>query len=745
MISTSNGKLPHLEPDVVNGINSNVVDDVNWSFTDPPNDDDASEDFLSQIVVYEPTHLNERHYKRLGFFSAIEEITDTQKKFQLLIEEQRQLHEERVAHLKELYFISDLRFQQKIETAVKDLEDSRVKWISHVSESSELAIERAKAKQRLDELEEQLHGVHHAIGEKKERLIEDRILAVRKELEAVIENYQKVYEQRYEINKRTFEDNKDALASKVKRFEALKEQFQERQAHITAKVDKLSLAGINPYVANFLVTAGFAAAIVAGYFFSIFALSKHLNDENVPFFIIQGSHSFITKIFSGNTLGAQFFLLTLLLLGLVISLTVIVWLCHIWINRSEKSSHRNTIRENDSASNRLVVEVGDADSFSYKTYAESGNFFQFWLQLVPILIITGIVFIILFLGTGASEIGSLDTSLTGTLVGSLLTFLMAGLVYLYLIRIVEPRIERHPDKSFLRNNAELVSIIVIFIVSTLAMLFLKQETKEHDSLVIVEFTSVILMAAFLLGYALRFKGLIATANFLERRINALYDAIRDNSRPRPLNLTAAEDKRFKQKYLKLQKQLMELMQQKNDMTSYLLRGDDRGWLRKKLQGSSSGAKSKKWWGFWKSKRTQDENPGDGVVLKLSDLEKQTFPKETMMAKGLMEAIDEVKQQITTLEEAIKARREERTSYCVVLKDEQAKLNNRIDNYRRARERFRKTLFERVDAETIYWEEIMNYLKEGFDLGMWYRVNGLGPSPDYYPLFAKPTKQNGNHE
>lgn len=746
IMEAPNVRIDNIKLTVTDNSDKNSDEGVNEEkgFFDIASEDDSPEKILSQIVIYEPNHIDERHYKRMGFFCAVGEVTDPEIKFQVVNREQYQLLDERIAHLQELHFMANLRLQQKIELIQKHLEEIVFKWTGHVGEVSAFEIEKSKAEQRLTELRKELRDIYQSIGQKKERLIEERILAVRKELELMIENYRKVYEQRFEINKRTFEDNRNALDYKVKRFEALKTQFEERQVQIAAKVNALSLAGVNPYVANFLVAAGFAAAVVAGYFFSIFALSKHLNDENVPFFVIQGFHHFITQVFAGNSIGIQFLLLSGFLIGVILVLTVIVWGCHVMVNWSEKAHQINTTQVNDRATNRLMVEVGDSNNFSFETYAESSNFFQFWLNLVPILIITGVALILLFLGTAATNISSLDTSLTGTLVGTLLTFLMAGLVYLYLVRIVEPRNERYPERSFILNNLELVGVISIFLFCTLAMLFLKPKIDEHDPLVLVEFVSVILMVAFLLGYALRFRGLIATANFLDTRINALYDAIRDNLRPRPLNLTSAEDNSFKQEYLKLQKQLMELIQNKNEMTGYLLWGEDREWLKKKLDFPSR-RKPLRWWQFWRSRNVKDENPDSEVAIKLTDIEKQMFPKETVMAKELTDSIHEVKQHIYKLEEEIKARKEEHTAFCRELKEKRTKLHNQVDNYKKAQERFRKILFDRIDGEKKYMEEIVNYLKEGFDLGMWYRVNGLGPSHDYYLPVTDLSKQNGNHE
>ncbi|MCO6491788.1 MAG: hypothetical protein J5I98_25460 [Phaeodactylibacter sp.] len=694
-------------------------------------EEDSPEKILSEIILYENTRFEEKHYKRMGFFSAIGAVDKPQESFRDLLSEQHLLQEQRVSKLKELHFTTDLRLSEKIRTTQQSLDDLKLKWLDHIGEIASFKEKKEEAEKRLLELQKLLHDLHQEIGNKKEKLIDERIQAVRRELEGVIENYQKVYEQRFEINQRTYEDNKQALSLKIKRFENLRDQFQARQAQIAEKINALSLAGINPYVSNFFVAAGFAAAVVAGYFFSIFALSKNLNDENIPFFLIQGLYSFLTQVFQEQAIGIQFLYLAGSFTALIFVLTFISWVCHVFLNSLDWiANNKGKKKEGLFTSNRLVIEAGDSENFAFEAFAESNSFFQFWLQIIPILLITGIILILLFLGIEDDNISNLDTSLTGTVVGSILTFLMTGIVYLYLIRVVEPRIARHPERPFLRNNLELVIISGVFLISTLTLLFIKTEEQVHDPLVIIEFVSIILTAAFLLGYALRFKGLIATANFLDRRINALYDAIRDNSRPRPLNLTAAEDRQFKKEYMKLQKQLLELIRQKNDMIGFLMRGDDRGLFRWKFKVRPGSRLPQKWWKFWRASRTINE--WEGPALELTEMEKQLLPKETIMIKEVRSEMAELRSQMVKYEEAILARKEERTSYCTELKEEKAKLLNRIDNYNRHRERIKKVLFDRIDAEINLLEKINNNLKEGFDLGMWYRVNKLGPSNEYYP-------------
>ena len=78
MIGTPNGKPTNEEPMVANNFNENGNNGSNGEdgFFDIAAEDDSPEKILSQIVIYEPNHLDERHYKRMGFFCAVGEVAD---------------------------------------------------------------------------------------------------------------------------------------------------------------------------------------------------------------------------------------------------------------------------------------------------------------------------------------------------------------------------------------------------------------------------------------------------------------------------------------------------------------------------------------------------------------------------------------------------------------------------------------------------------------------------------------------
>lgn len=687
--------------------------------------DDTENEFNNLSIYTKTSEWNdENHYKRMGFFCALGKVAEPEKAFTDLLSEQQKLCEERIANLNELFFFANQRLEGKIEKAKKSLDEIEFKELQYLGEIPTLEQENNDNKNRLHQIKQELQKLYELIGSKRENLIRARILSVRQELESLIENYRSVYNKRFEANKQNFENNKEAIDYKRKYFECLKLQIEEQRQQVISKINSLKIDGINPYVVNFIFTVGLAGAMAGGYLFSIFALSKHLNSESLNFFFIKGIYNFILKTFPDRALWNQGIILFGLWIVFIVMITTIAWLCDLFIGKS---------RNKDDIKHQLDFDSRRRQNpFSFKVYAESTSFFQLWVAIIPLLVIFGFILIIIFLGIQPTGIESLDVAISGSIMGALFIFMKSGLMYVYIVRILEPRIQRSPDQSFVKNNMELVFATLFFILSTTAMLFLEGHPGKRDPIIIFEFIAVMLISSFLLAYAIRLKGLISTLNYLDTRISLLSEAIKDKMRPLPLNLSQTENDIFNKEYLSLHKQLLILIQIKNEMTNYLLRGDESGWrkVRKILIEPFNRIKD------WLIREFSKKHHEDEIIYvydlnKFTYLEKQIFAKEITMIEDFKITMQNIKHEIELLSEEIKLRKEGRSQYLKEIYEMKHGLLNQINNYKIAQQNLRKNLFERVTIERVYFEKIIICLREGFDLGMWYRLNKLGPVPEYY--------------
>lgn len=677
------------------------------------------EDFMP-IEEEQLVSNDSNYYKKLGFFSSIERKKKYNKYFRIIIKEHRQNIDKKVGQIENTFFLHDIRSQRKISETKKILEQEKINLVIHESEVQSLFSKKQELEENLLILKKERKQLYEQVGNKKEKLIENRINEVNDEIKQLIKNYKEAYEKRFEINQITYNDNKKALDIKIHRFEKLKKEYEERYEESIKTVNNLRQSGITPFIANFLISVGFSATLIAGYFFSIFSLSKMLNDENFPFFIIYGLHSFANGLFTNVTLGDKFFILFGALCGILLFITLISWLSYLLGNKLNDAAFNNR-NKNEDTINRMVFELSNSSGITFEAKSQSSDFFRLWINLLPLFFIIGFIFIFVLLGADTSQIEKLDISLTGTTIGVLITLALTPLIFIYISKVIEPRIEKNVKNSnlnFQKGNIELIIAIVIFITSFFLLLFVN--SGPHPVSIAV-FISSIVSTSFLLAYGLRFKGLLSSASFLERRINALYDAIKDNSRPRPINLTSFEDRRFKKEYFDLQKQLYTLIKDKNELSIKVLSGTK---ILSKRNGQNEDSRKRLFF-FLPIVRKGE------TLSELNALEERYFPKYKMVLEEINMAIAEKRTEGNSLSLKIMEIKERNSILYRKIVESIKRLNDRLDGLERER-------IKRVKQKNDLVQRVMDAgelqeidIREGFNLGIWFRENKIGPTENFY--------------
>lgn len=690
----------------------------------------SSNEESGEVKIYLVNHAqgDSNYYKRLGFYCALDTVQNPNAKFLDLLSEQKDFIKERRAGVQLYYFAKEERYNQRIEDTKLKISDEKVKLLGHVSELSETILELNQQEQEVSTLEEALSESIVILGKRKETLISDATHAVRNQMKELIENYRKVYEDRYSINERTYQDNRPALEIKVEKFRQLREVSENQWGRIVQIMQGLRLDGVNPFLARWLFVLGLGIATVCGaYFFSIFTLSKGLNDENVTFFLLSSLQNFIEHLFlPGTSIGGQFAILFGCLSALIILITAIAFWCWKLLGKFEPASAAAS-----KADQRISFEANEEVKISLEFTTRSGNFYQFWLQVIPIIIITGIVLITVFLGlsnspsTDGDILKKLDISLTGATIGALLTLMFAGISFLYIIKVVEPRAEnRSENPNVYLNNIELFITALIFAVTTFSLFGL--ESGGNHQAILFEYVALVLSNGFLLGYALRLKGLFSSLGFLERKILMLTNAIRDNSRPRPLNFTSKEDQVFRKEYFRLQKELFHLMLLKTQLGNTAFGGNNANKTRQK---------ESKWWKAIRKKSTDSNSVEDTLIEEiavLADWEARLFPENHAVIQEMTGKLKRARAKRQEISDRVNMLKEGCTPYCDALKDNIRRLEDSLDATKRELE---KILFNKARDFTalhILSDTIQADIREGFNLGMWFRSEvGPGDPPNGY--------------
>ncbi|MCB0533329.1 MAG: hypothetical protein KDD14_14095 [Saprospiraceae bacterium] len=724
----SNGSPPPLTPPEQDDQFFFQTEESAFSYEDQP-----------EVKIYLISHAkgDPNYYKRLGFYCALDTVQDPNDKFLELLEEQKNFIHERRSGLERYYFAKEERYGKRVREAENKINDEKVKLIGHVAELTSYNSKAQQFEQEVCDEEKALTEAMTALGKRKENLIEDAIMAIRRQMEALIENYQKVYADRYKINERTFEDNRPALEIKVEKFKQLRAAAENQWNRIVQKMLGLQLDGVNPFIARWLFYLGIGIATVCGaYFFSIFALSKELNDENISFFFLSGLLFFIQNLFPSDLgIGWRFFYLFAGLASLILIISGISFFCWKLLGKANLPEANTT----STSEQKFDFEAGAEGKLALELQARSTNFYQFWLQVIPIVVIAGIALFVVFLGlqfqneNSAEALRRLDISLTGATIGALLTLMVAGISYLYIIKIVELRADNDegPQPGYY-INIELIITALFFVGATFSLFLL--QAKENQQIILIEYLALVLSNGFLLGYALRIKGLFSTQRFLENRILTLSNAIRDNSRPRTLNFTSQEDRNFRKAYFKIQKELFHLMLLKTQLGNTALGGQN---ANKDVQK----ALKKRGWRWWQrpfNLRRQRPVIADARLADadlLTEWEARLYPENHAEIREITEKLKRARARFQETAEQITLLKEERTPYCTALKDNIRRLEDSLDGIKRAWE---KILFHKARELTALHtlsDSIQADIREGYNLGVWFRSE-VGPSPG-------PGNGNGN--
>jgi len=403
----------------------------------------------------------------------------------------------------------------------------------------------------------------------------------------------------------------------------------------------------------------------------------------------------------------------------------IAWGCQWLLDKYEKVKTKN----------KFVFEISEDEKFLFNTHISAKTFLSFWLQLIPFVFIFGIIFIVLILGNAAGNVANLDISLSGQVAGTAIAFLCSGIAFLYITKVIEPRIEKqvasNTQTSWLRSNIELFLLILLFLISIFGLLFgvekLTGVALGNRFISLLEFAVCVLLTSFMLGYGLRYKGLISTTEYLERRLKEFAEAIKDNSRARPLNLMLAESKQFNKKYLELEEELLNLIISKTRVAQEFLPNAD------KKNKQNNVKKQTSWWNklFNKPIINDDAENTDKTVFEMSPIEEVYFP-------GFKHHIEELRSQIKTksaefrsTENRLFAIKEERSEYAKILLQNIEKLENKISNYRKAITNRYFKWTQTIDVQKKQGDKENMEMWDGYDIGIWYRENGIGPTANYY--------------
>jgi predicted nucleic acid-binding Zn-ribbon protein len=675
--------------------------------------------------------------RRRGFFEAISTVGDPMDKLKQLLDEYRREAERQmmdadaqaavhIDHLKENIVLSREKID-KLREQLKVIADYREK---DDDELQALILEMKAEEEKLQELQDKLTAVRVKLGEAKSQIIDVSLDKAERQVKKALDLEKTMYNDAYEINKRKYHDEKDYLIQLAKCYQNLYDHYEKRHHEIKKHLNVLDVDGISPVTSQVLTTAGSLSFAAAGFFFSVFT-------GTVTF----GSNDIFNSLLKGLTITIstpiQLWAKVGILLGLILLITVVSFACNKLIDKTRKEH----LDKDEKLLNDLKLAVATAqknDDFEYKASLRSNNWYVFWLQIIPIVLMTGLFLIAAALQLW-SDLDSISSGAEGVIFGSFIAMSLAGIIYLYIIKIVEPRLLKIQSDNtkgavnWVKANRELCLVLASFLLCVLCVIVVPIITSQNiiflplghkASYAILLFTGISLVGGISFAYGIRSRGLIETANYLENIQLLLTHRISMCSAPQTPDV-----------YTEVSPGQGSLVQNVLSHFSFSATINNRATTIQKPKKDNEQNSFQRFIDYLigNSKKEEDarENSPVQAVTMMEPWEEKYFPH---IVDELKAVEFEYRERKTKVQKATDAVSDYRTAKATEKNQRESELNRlekSIEDDKKEVENAVKNSAAMHTEAALKYAITENNIRDGFHLGIWYRENDIGPCEGYY--------------
>lgn len=673
--------------------------------------------------------------RRWGFQQAIKDVHQTLDANQLL--QLYQQHTERQKqHWERIYAAAIKRYQHKIDEARQNLKLLTSETALYDPTYKELLRRREELEKELKEMRIAIREIRQRMAQGKEGMMQKWMQEAKQQINDAVEIQNKVFDEVKALNKKSYDAQKPSLDLHIAHAKDKRTLYTKRLDGVEGQMRLLGVDGVNPTVAYLLMGIGTSVAAVAGYFFSNFTVLARLGNADALSFLLKGFFSAANHQVSMVTKIA-------VLLALVLLISAVSWLCFYFFKRFFSSS--DTDKTSADGTRMAMYAKMQNEGSGMMANLKAGGWFSFWLQIAPIVIIIGILIILLSVNSSVKdEVDKLNASVEGVFAGTAIALGIAGIMCLYIMKIIEPRLDRKRASTtsggvilWIQYNWELVVCMVIFVCCTISIVAYPVgvngvQPKAVQGIVIPEFVVVCLLAAFPFAYGLRFRGLIAVSRFLRKEIDRLDYFIAECETP----LVPRVEVDYAERMERMVAGVLDVVENK----AMLLRGaTGPAQVNKKIEKSEPEYNAlkkirnfivKKFEGVLNYIR-KDASTSIKPLIELADWEVRYFPEIAEELKIKASDYIEVEQEYSNVKKQIEKLDADTTKNQVDSKERKEKLNHRIEVLLTYIEKTEIACLKKLtNLVTISTNEEAALL-DGFHLGIWYRENQLGPSVNYY--------------
>lgn len=457
-------------------------------------------------------------YKQRGFAIAISSDPETTGKARLetFLENMRQLENDDLAELNSTVESYQRPFLHKVEFYDQIIEQIKKKRDDYHGSFGGLIEERKKIEELRLELINKRNDIEENIAGQKKDLLSKWIEEAGKRIKDILDCNQDILRKKQSIAKEVYEANRERNEAIIEELKITRGILQDELASLSERKQVIAGEGSGKRSTKFLISIGYLLSIASGLFFSVFTFKSAFGSNDIATFIFKG------LIQSAHTMKGDPFSKVSQLLGVFGIITLVSLLCRsaiVHIRKRQAATHNEEIDEH-----YLQIKIKN-DSIRYRGMFKANNWPVFWFKVFPVLLLVTAIFILISEG----NYDGIDNSMMGLVIGSAISLGLAAFTYVYVVKVVEPRLLRRKKKHENGNDNwtylkwflhwELTVTFFVFLVTTLLITWwyrssgnAVQRTQNFDYITIslLWFLSVTLLCAFVIAYGMRFQSINET-------------------------------------------------------------------------------------------------------------------------------------------------------------------------------------------------------------------------------------------
>ena len=591
-----------------------------------------------------------------------------------------------------------------LEAEIKEVHDRAQGYEDRIKENE---ARKAQIKKDIEALKDQLMKIRNEIAEAKKTIGGRLVADAETELERVIQLQKKVYAEVHGINEARFKNAKPATDELVRKWKDLRVVYDQRFRTLMEKLKVLNEYGLSSGTAYTLIALGSAMAGVAGYFFAIFSSSTGYSSTDVFYYLLKN----IIDVTAHQDISI--YRKFAYLLGALLIVTGISWSADRLILRA------NYFRKEEDKNLRPYSfnTAFTLNDMSYSHAAKEKSWLLLWLKVAPFLFVMGAILLLVSNGADIKEqTTKLSNATEGLLIGSAIAMGFAACVYLYIIKVIEPRAFATDFRGHIKRNSELAAVLVAFIISIGIFAFYRKYSYAA-TYSIVGFVGSCLITAFAFSYGLRFLGLMTLAEEAETQLTRIDNSIAFYSAPDQPDLDLNLGKYFNE----LGDGLLNHLKKKNEA---ILHSDELQHV--KVAADHPEDSTKKIWKdlfIWKEKEKDLE---DSNLFEIMEWEQRYFPELADQLKTLAgcykDKLRELAEAETELRSSIADKETKKALNLKAIRELQEEVDEIVILGAQVEE---SCLNKKAGLEKELSHQII-YLRDGFELGQLYVQNNMGP-------------------